>query len=181
MRNTAVNKLVIAALLCAIGIVIPMFSPFKIVLEPASFTLGSHIAIIIAMFISPEVAVAVALGTALGFFLGGFPLVIVMRAATHVIFALVGALILKKKPDILGSVPQTGVFAVGIAAIHALCEMAVVMPFYFGNHMSSAYYTKGFLTSVVMLVGVGTFVHSLVDFTIALLIWKPLQRWRSPV
>ena len=40
-RDTKLQTMVVAALLCAIGIVIPMFAP-KIVLEPASFTLASH-------------------------------------------------------------------------------------------------------------------------------------------
>ena len=93
MKNT--KTMVIAGLLCAVGIVIPMFSPIKVVLEPASFTLASHVAVFIAMFISPAVAVCVALGTTLGFFIGGFPIVVVMRALTHVIFAYFGAVYLK--------------------------------------------------------------------------------------
>jgi niacin transporter len=72
-----------AALLIAIGFVIPVFSPVKILLEPASYTLASHVSIFIAMFISPFIAVVVSLGTTLGFLVGGFPPVIVLRAATH--------------------------------------------------------------------------------------------------
>ena len=51
--NSKLNtkEIIMAALLCAIGIMIPMISPIKIVLEPASFTLASHVAIFIAMFI----------------------------------------------------------------------------------------------------------------------------------
>ena len=41
------------ALLTAIAILIPIVMPFKIVIPPASYTLGSHIAIFIAMFLSP--------------------------------------------------------------------------------------------------------------------------------
>ena len=40
----------------------------KIILGPMSFTLGAHVAIFLAMFISPKVATAVCLGTTLGFF-----------------------------------------------------------------------------------------------------------------
>ena len=60
-----------AALLCAIAILIPMISPVKIPLGPMSFTLGSHVAIFIAMFISPAVALTVELGATLGFLLAG--------------------------------------------------------------------------------------------------------------
>ncbi len=173
--QSKVRKLVIAALLCAIGIVIPLYSPIKIVLEPASFTLGSHIAIIIAMFISPFVAGSVAVGTTLGFLLGGFPIVIVIRAASHIVFALVGAFILQKRPYILGSIPRAGIFSLIIAVIHAVCEVLVVIPFYFGSGMTEAYYAKGFVTSVVLLVGVGTVVHSMLDFILAFIIWRALR------
>ena len=63
-----------------------MFMP-KIVLEPASFTLASHVPVFIAMFISPLVAFAVALGTTIGFLMSGLPVIIVMRALSHVVFA----------------------------------------------------------------------------------------------
>ena len=81
-RDTKLQTMVVAALLCAIGIVIPMFAP-KIVLEPASFTLASHVPIFIALFISPPVALAVSIGTTVGFLFAGFPIVIVLRALTH--------------------------------------------------------------------------------------------------
>lgn len=61
-------SMVVSALLCAIGTVIPIISPLKITLEPASFTLASHVAIFIAMFISPATALFVAVGTTAGFF-----------------------------------------------------------------------------------------------------------------
>jgi len=67
MNSHQTRNLVISALLCAVGIIIPMFSPLRFVIEPASFTLGSHIATFIAMFISLPVAIAVSLGTSLGF------------------------------------------------------------------------------------------------------------------
>lgn len=170
--------MVLAALLCAIGIVIPMFSPIQIRLEPASFTLASHVAVMVAMFISPAVAVVVALGTSLGFFLGGFPIVIVMRAVTHVVFAFLGALWLNKHPDTLYNAGKAALFGFVIALIHAACEVLVVIPFYMGNHgdLSEAYYSKGFFISVVLLVGVGSVIHSMVDFYISLLVWKPLNK-----
>lgn len=174
MKSDQIAKLVIAALLCAVGILIPMYSPIKIFLEPASFTLGSHIAIFVAMFVSPFVAVSVALGTTLGFFLAGFPVVVVMRAASHLLFALIGAVILQKKPDILHSRSKSTVFALGVSVIHGLSEIVTVLPFYIGSSMSEAYYAKGFVVSVVLLVGVGTVIHSLIDFIMARAIFKQL-------
>ena len=173
MRNNTVRQMVTAALLCGIGVVIPMFSPMRIVLEPASYTLGSHVAIFIGMLISPAVAVAVSLGTALGFFLGGFPIVIVLRAATHVIFAWIGGTLLRRNPSLLGtSVLRTGVFSLGIGIIHAAAEVAVVAVFYFGGAASPAHYVSGFVQSVLILVGAGSVVHSMLDLGIALIIWR---------
>ncbi|MDW5298587.1 MAG: hypothetical protein SA378_00385 [Sedimentibacter sp.] len=175
-RNNKLNSMVISALLCAIGIIIPIISPIKITMEPASFTLASHVAIFIAMFISPTTAIFVSVGTAVGFLLAGFPIVIVFRAASHVIFAVIGSLILKKHPDIIKSIKSAQLFSFGIGLIHGLCEVLVVIPFYFGNNMSSGYYAKGFVTSVILLVGVGTVVHSMIDFYLAQVIWKPVTK-----
>jgi len=175
-KNSNLNSMVISALLCSIGIIIPIISPLKINMEPASFTLASHVAIFIAMFISPATAIFVSIGTATGFLLSGFPIVVVIRAASHIIFAVVGALILKKYPNIIKSVKSSQLFSLGIGFIHGFCEVLVVIPFYFGNNMSSGYYAKGFVTSVILLVGVGTVVHSMIDFYLAQAIWKPVTK-----
>jgi len=62
------------ALLTAIAILIPIIMPFKIVIPPASYTLGSHIAIFIAMFLSPLMAAFVIIASSLGFLMAGFPM-----------------------------------------------------------------------------------------------------------
>ena len=51
MKSKNINQLVLAGVLCGIGIVVPMLMP-KIVIGPMSFTLASHVAIFIAMFIA---------------------------------------------------------------------------------------------------------------------------------
>jgi len=168
-----------SGLLIAIGLVIPMFSPVKIVLEPASFTLASHMAIFVAMFISPTMAVSVALGTTIGFFLGGFPIVIVLRAATHVVFTLVGALYLHKLSKKKLSAVKLRVFSLCIAAIHALGELVVVSIFYFGGNLGSAQLEKGFIISVLLLVGLGTVIHSMVDFELARIVVIPLKKQKN--
>jgi niacin transporter len=40
----------------------------------------------------------------------------------------------------------------------------------------TAYEEKGYLFSVLGLVGLGSIIHSMIDFGIAVIIWKPLQR-----
>ncbi|MEG2354042.1 MAG: hypothetical protein RSB70_05320 [Clostridium sp.] len=173
-RNSDIKKMVTAALLCAIGIVIPMFSPVKIILEPASFTLASHVSIFIAMFISPSTALFVAIGSAVGFLLGGFPIVIVLRALSHVFFAGFGALYLKKHRETLNSWGSATIFSLVIGIIHGVCEVLTVIPFYFGSSLTTAYYSNGFLKSVIILVGLGTIVHSMIDFVIAKYVWDAI-------
>lgn len=43
----------LSAILTALGILIPLVMPAKIVIGPASYTLASHVPILLAMFISP--------------------------------------------------------------------------------------------------------------------------------
>ncbi|MEM1483970.1 hypothetical protein V6615_03710 [Oscillospiraceae bacterium PP1C4] len=173
-HNYKVQTMVISALLCAIGIVIPMVSP-RIVIGPASYTLASHVPIFIAMFISPVVAVSVALITGFGFLFAGFPFVVVLRALSHLLFAFIGAQLIKKHGNILYSVKGFAFFGLFTAILHALGEVIVVTFFYWGNNMSGAYYQQGYWISVMALVGLGTIVHSMVDLGIAVFVWKHVQ------
>lgn len=173
-RENKLQTMVIAALLCAVGIVIPVFCP-KIAIGPASFTLASHVPIFIAMFISPPVAVIVCLGTTLGFFFSGLPLVVTLRALTHVIFASAGALVLKKKPDLLNTASGMIGFGLVTALIHEMCEVLVVTYFFFGGQMTKAYYSNGYVLSVLLLVGLGGVVHSMIDYAISVAVWKPVS------
>lgn len=175
-RQSRVQIITIAALLSALGILIPMIAP-KLVIEPASFTLASHVPIFIAMFISPAVAISVAFITSFGFLISGyFPIVVVLRALSQVIFVVIGAYALKKNSKLLATGKSIFFFNLVIALIHAICEVTVVTFFYWGSNMTSAYYDKGYLLSVIVLVGLGTMLHSMLDFTIALYVWKPIQK-----
>lgn len=99
MTNKNVYQLSLTAMLVAIGIIIPIISPIKITIEPMSFTLASHVAIMVAIFISKEVALSTALGTTVGFLLAGFPLPVVLRAFTHVVWAYGAAWYISKHKD----------------------------------------------------------------------------------
>lgn len=162
----------LSALLIAVGVVIPMISPIKIQIGPMSFTLASHVAIMIALFVSAKVSVAVALGTTLGFLLAGFPDVVVLRALSHVVWALLGGLYIQKHSDLFQSSVKTLGFNLAIALIHGLGEMIVVVPFYYGAGMD----LQAFCYMVFGLVGIGTIVHSSVDFIISLMVWKALSQ-----
>ena len=68
------------------------------------------------------------------------------------------------------------VFNVVIALIHAAAEVLVVTPFFVsGSLFSAEQLQNGFFTSVVLLVGLGTVIHSMIDYTISVLIWKPVS------
>lgn len=168
------RKITISALLTAIAIMIPIVMPIRVVIGPASFTLASHVPIFMAMFLSPSIALIVALGATAGFFVAGFPIVIVLRALSHIIFAYIGAVILKnRRNEILGSFHKSQVYSFVIGLIHALGETAIVSLFFFGGLGIDT--SQGFLYTVFLLVGVGTLVHSMVDFIIAQYLWKPLE------
>lgn len=169
-----IYTMMLSAILIAVGTVIPLFMP-KIIVGPMSFTLASHVAIMIAIFISPQVALAVSLGTTLGFFLAGFPFIVVLRALTHVTWALAGAIYAKKHPETFESPKKTFMFNLSVAAIHAVAEMIIVIPFYFGTIMD----VQALVYMVLILVGVGTLVHSSVDFVISLIVWKALAKNNS--
>ena len=142
------------------------------ILLPMSFTLGAHVAIFLAMFISPKVAAAVCLGTTMGFFVTT-PLIIAARAATHIIFALVGALIIKRYPNIMESFVAGIGLNLGLAVLHALGEVLVVAPFFFSGYMfTPEQLSNGFVMSVIVLVGAGTVLHSVMDCSISVLLWK---------
>ncbi|EQA5472502.1 hypothetical protein ACX355_002233 [Enterococcus faecalis] len=182
MKTNSVKRLTISALLIAMGIIIPMVMP-RITIGPASFTLASHVPVFIAMFISPVVAIAVSLGTGFGFFLSATP-IIALRALSHLIFAVVGAVILQKHPEIL--INKEGkftllngklqLFNVGIGVIHSAAELVVVSVFYTMGNLPGTYYTAGFMYSIFLLMGVGGLIHSLVDFSIAYFLASTLSK-----
>ncbi len=167
------TKMTTTALLMAIAILLPIIMPIKVVIGPASFTLASHVPIFIAMFFSPSIAGTVALGATLGFFLAGFPIIVVLRALSQVLFAYVGAKVLEKQNalgELSQSVVKSQLFSLGIGLIHAIGETAIVSLFFFGGLGLDT--SQGFFYTVFLLVGAGTLIHSMADFFIAQSIWK---------
>ena len=139
MEHKNIYQLVLAGVLCAIGLVVPMVMP-KVIIGPMSFTLGAHAAIFLAMFISPKVAAAVCLGTTMGFFV---------------------------------TTPLGIGLNLGLAVLHALGEVIVVAPFFFSGYMfTQEQLSNGFVMSVIVLVGAGTVLHSVMDCSISVLLWK---------
>lgn len=172
-NENALIQWIVAALLIAIAVIIPLFFP-KIVIGPASFTLASHVPVMIALFISPMVGLAVSLGSTFGFLLAGFPPVIVLRALSHIFFVMTGALLLKYRQDLLRTPLRLTLFGLLLAAIHAAGEVVAVVGFYLVTAGSLESIKGGLGYGVLLLVGVGTVVHSMVDYGIAVFVWRPL-------
>lgn len=153
----------IAALLTALALLIPMFMPIKLVLEPIfSATFASHVPGILAMFTGPFAVIGTAIGSALGFFsLGPW---VSARAIMHLVFGLVGYNMLKKNYNIFLVLFLTGL-------IHAASEMLVGLisiPFVVTP-------AKGVLFHILVTVGLGTFIHHIIDFAISLVIFGALK------
>ncbi len=170
-KKLSTKNMVITALLIAFGIIIPTaFGFLRVVLPPAfTATLTAHVPIFVAMFISPASAIFTAIGTAIGFLLAGLDMVVVIRAASHIVFAIVGAAMLKKKMNII----TVGVVT---AIIHGLCEAIVVYVFLALGWTTS---TDSYLEIAFYTNGIGTVVHHAVDYIIAVILIKALQKTKA--
>ena len=152
-----VKQIVSGALLTALSLLIPIaFGGYlKIYIPPFSATLASHVPSMISMLIGPTAAVMVGFGSSLGFLLILGPHV-AARAFIHVIFVLVGALLIKKGLSFEKALILT-------SPIHALGEALVVLPFGFN------------LYTAFMVVGIGTLLHHLIDSAISVGLVKALS------
>lgn len=160
-----VKEMVIAALLTALSIIIPtMFGFLRIIVGPFSATLAAHVPVILAMFISPAAAVIVALGSGLGFVFSGLSPIVSARAFSHVIFALVGALMFKRGYNFFLTMAVTTV-------IHALAEGLVVFVMMIGGDASAV--------SMAWITTIGTVGHYIVDICIAMPIYKALKNAKA--
>lgn len=163
------KDMIVAALLIAIGILIPMIftgPPFRVVIGPYSATIMAHVPVIIAMFISPMTAVLTAVGTTIGFFFTA-PLVVAVRAASHILFAILGALFINKGMKFIPLCIITGI-------IHAVIEGIVVMIFFTGGLSTPA---EGYsIIALVWITIIGTLAHHCVDFVISGAVGKGLVR-----
>lgn len=167
MSNKSTQTIAYSSILVAFGILIPMIMPVKVIIGPASYTLASHVPLFLAIFISPPVAIFVSLGTTLGFFLAGFPFVIVLRAFSQIIFTLIAALYIRNHQEQISSPLKALPFSLIINVIHGLGEFLAVLLFTSGSTLDLTY-----VWSIFLLVGLGTIVHGMVDFYLALSLWE---------
>ena len=167
-KKLSTKNLVITALLIAFGILIPIAFWFLRVTLPPAFTatLTAHVPIFIAMFISPSSAIFTTIGTTIGFLVAGLDLVVVIRAASHIFFAIAGTYMFRKNCNII----LTGVVT---AVLHALFEALVVYAFLAFGWMTSG---ETFVKVAFYTTGIGTLIHHAIDYIIAIAIIKGLSK-----
>jgi len=166
------KDMAITALLIAFGIIIPTaFGFLRVILPPAfTATLTAHVPIFVAMFISPMSAILTAIGTTLGFLLSGLTPVVTARAGSHIVFAIVGAYMIKKNC----SITLCGIVT---AVLHALCESLVVLLFLGMNWTSGA--ESSIYEMAFYVTGIGTIIHHIIDYIIAIILVAALSKTKA--
>ncbi|MEE1046026.1 MAG: ECF transporter S component [Clostridia bacterium] len=164
------RDMVITALLIAIGIIIPIYFGFLRVILPPAFTatLLAHVPIFISIFISPWSAIFTAIGTTIGFAASGLDPVVTARAGSHIVFALVGAIMIKRNCSLI---------SVGIvtAILHALFE-ALTVYLFLAMGWTSAKDGATFFSIAFYTTGIGTILHDIIDYIVACLVGCALVR-----
>lgn len=155
MKN--VRTLTITALLTAFAIIIPLYFGFlSIKIPPFSATIASHVPMFLAMLLGPIPAAFVGIGSAVGFFITTSP-IIAARAAMHIFVGIAGALLLQKGTSFKMVIAYT-------APIHAILEAVVVI------------LLTGSVEFALIAVGIGTFIHHLIDGAISFALIRSITR-----
>ena len=83
-----------------------------------------------------------------------------------------GAFYLRKFPNILENKKSSWIFNIVLAIIHAIGEVFVCFVFYSvtGQDLQKLLYV------LFVLVGVGTIIHSMVDYVVAIGIYRSLKK-----
>lgn len=157
--KTNLKKMVISSLLIAMSIIIPViFGPFlKVYIPPFSATLASHVPMFIAMFLGPFEAAVVGIGSVVGFLFAIPDPIVAMRASSHIVVGYIGAKMIMKKMSYGKVVAFT-------APIHGIFEGLVVLIF------------TGNIVLSIIVTGIGTIVHHVVDGLISLPIIRIIQK-----
>ena len=81
---------------------------------------------------------------------------------------------MKKFPETLENSKTSWIFNFVVAIIHAIAEVLACVLFYAtsGTNVENMFYV------LFVLVGFGTIIHSMVDYTLALAVYKVLRKRR---
>lgn len=163
--NYKTKDTVLAALLTALSVLIT-FS-FKLpVPPPFSLTPGSHVPTMIAMFINPFVTVLTVIGSCIGFVISTGNPIVVLRAASHIVFAMLGMyMIQKKNTNIFVVIVVTSLIHAGLEALIVYFLTPVILP-----DADTA------LAVATWFAFIGTLVHHYLDSAITAPILYALQK-----
>ena len=180
VKNTKTRNMITAALLTALSILIPTAFAFLRVPGPlfpiplppgVTATLTAHVPIMVSMFISPAAAAFVAIGSAIGFAFTGLPIVVTARAATHIVFAVAGAYMLKKMN--VGFTAKLIWVGFITLILHAIMEAVVVIPVLF---IITENPDPALIYGTAYTAGGVTLVHHIVDYIITIGILSALAK-----
>ena len=89
--------------------------------------------------------------------MAGYPIVIVLRAFSHIFFGTLGAFYLQKHPQTLDNKRSSLIFNFVLGLVHAIAEVFACIIFYAstGTDLKNMFYV------LFVLVGFGTIVHSM--------------------
>ena len=168
------------AVLTALGIMIPVTfgSTLRVLIPPFSATIASHVPVLLSMLISPAVAAMVGISTAIGFLLSygatSLGLMIMARAATHAIWAYLGAVMIKKGASYVSALAATAP-SPGFPEALAVLFMAMVfgLPLTKGTGVSAP---DASVATVVLILIFGTIAHHAVDSVIAWAVAKAARK-----
>ncbi|MEG1711010.1 MAG: hypothetical protein RR054_04030 [Clostridia bacterium] len=169
MKKIDTKTITITAILIALSIIWVRFMitiPFGI----WSFTPFSHIFIFLGMLINPIAGILTAVGAFLGFVLKGVDIVVLMRAGSHIIFVVVGLLLLRVLH--IKKFSHFMIFLLVTGLVHALGETACVYIALFNGikvNNSTTIYIWGATFGA-------TFLHNALDFVAAYFLGKLLVK-----
>ena len=164
------KDIALAAVLTGLSILFPLYLP-TIDIGITSVTPFSHLAIMLAMFINPIVAVLTCAGALGAFFIKGVNPTILVRAGSHIVFALAGSLIMYKRKGYKGVSFYT---VCGIVTLlHAVFEMLSAL-------VAIKVGAPGTISArnILIVLGLITAAHSIFDYSFAVLIYNTLSQAR---
>ena len=166
--NKKTREMVMAAILTALAILIT-YSPVKLDLLFFTLTVGAHVPTLLAMFISPWVTLMTVIGSCIGFFMvipAPNSIIVVTRAATHLIFAFAGLKMIKDgKLNAIVVILITALLHSALEGIAVYTMTPVILP----DQQTAALSAAG-------IAFAGTFVHHLIDCAICAPIISALDR-----
>ena len=121
------TNLWISSIVIGMSILIPFYTPFKLIIPPASYILFSYIPVFLALYYSRRLALSAVLCMSIALYSTHFPLSIVAECLSHLLLAIIGSTCIKNHASILNSIRSYIPFCMRMACLVALGEMGVSM------------------------------------------------------